>query len=178
MRQAYDYWQDQPGKRRSFLFAKGCLHLLKSNYSTEAVDDGKTTVTTRERTTYLSVERGVLVASLFPPWPKGQCLAPLADGRGPSRAEEYSTQMRTHHRNVEKIKRLPQRRHRTKNRGLPSGNPGRNCIYKLTPPYPGESHSTELQGNAPLWNVCFRKAQNARVDLPAQSRPGERASEP
>ena len=138
MRQAYDYWQDQPGKRRSFLFAKGCLH-LKSNYSAEAVDDGKTTVTTRERTTYLSVERGVLVASLFPPWPKGQCLAPLADGRGPSRAEEYSTQMRTHHRNVEKIKRLPQRRHRTKNRGLPSGNPGRNCIYKLTPPYPGES---------------------------------------
>ena len=60
-------------------YVKGRLH-LKSNYSAEAVDDGKTTVTTRERTTYLSVERGVLVASLFPPWPKGQCLAPLADG--------------------------------------------------------------------------------------------------
>ena len=26
------------------------------------------------------------VASLFPPWPEGQCLAPSADGRGPSRA--------------------------------------------------------------------------------------------
>ena len=57
------------------------------------------------------------------------------------RLEQKSTPRKTgaHHRNVEKIKRLPQRRHRTKNRGLPSGNPGRNCIYKLTPPYPGES---------------------------------------
>ena len=27
------------------------------------------------------------VASPFPPWPEGQCLAPSADGRGPSRAD-------------------------------------------------------------------------------------------
>ena len=59
-------------------YVKGRLH-LKSNYSAEAVDDGKTFITPRERTTDF-VERGVLVASLFPPWPKGQCLAPLADG--------------------------------------------------------------------------------------------------
>merc|ERR1712180_407440 len=30
-------------------------------------------------------KREIRVASLFPPWPEGQCLAPSADGRGPSR---------------------------------------------------------------------------------------------
>ena len=33
---------------------------------------------------FFSVRR---VASHFPPWPEGQCLAPSADGRGPSRAK-------------------------------------------------------------------------------------------
>ena len=34
------------------------------------------------------------VASLFPPWPEGQCLAPSTDGRGPSRADNASRRLR------------------------------------------------------------------------------------
>ena len=35
------------------------------------------------------------VASLFPPWSEGQCLAPSTDGRGPSRAHKRSTPKET-----------------------------------------------------------------------------------
>lgn len=47
---------------------------------------GEPGYTARVRPRPRSIERESSVASLFPPWPEGQCLAPSADGRGPSRA--------------------------------------------------------------------------------------------
>ena len=75
MRQAYDYWQDQPGKRRSF--STRLRPFLTGQHR------GPTSPPASKQH-FSSVRR---VASHFPPWPEGQCLAPSADGRGPSRAK-------------------------------------------------------------------------------------------
>ena len=85
------------------------------------------------------------VASPFPPWPEGQCLAPSADGRGPSRAEIAPRRERAGSESKTPSITLG----RSARAGCREAT-SRGMILDL---HHRHSASTEVQGNAPLLSV-------------------------
>ena len=104
-----------------------------------------------------------LVASPFPPWSKGQCLAPSTDGRGPSQAQDCSTPMRVGGR---KEKAPDSSAPSSEEQGATSHDSRRPAAkpYSLTPPSPGSVYSTEIQGSTPLLSIAFVEQRHQSLD--------------
>ena len=104
-----------------------------------------------------------LVASPFPPWSKGQCLAPSTDGRGPSQAQDCSTPMRVGGR---KEKAPDSSAPSSEEQGATSHDSRRPAAkpYSLTPPSPGSVYSTEIQGSTPLLSIALVEQRHQSLD--------------